>query len=318
MRMLMPKTRRAIQVCLVIIFFCLSALFGAVYWIIWQVHPDYFIINQEVNAYPIEELQVFLMEDRLVLAPRPGKDLNELLEANAPLNSQVRALARSRREYLPQAERLQARLDTLTSKLETDRGTRVKQFEQQQFQPYWAKRDSLTQAQAELERTAALVSPEVRVSIEHAIGEVRIQAAQNEVALAEHQIAVSEKIITQYGQFASPQYLSQLQNVQDSIRSVRDTLNSVEQRFGVLRVAAEDSLQAWTARRQNRVDFWYFIYFSLGISTSNAFGDLIPNHTFVRMTVITQIFSSVIIISVFLGSLELPRDRARPRLSSEG
>jgi hypothetical protein len=53
-----PQGRMAIGV----VFLAISLGFGAVYWIIWLIHPDYYVVASEANLRPIDALWAFLLE----------------------------------------------------------------------------------------------------------------------------------------------------------------------------------------------------------------------------------------------------------------
>ena len=46
-----------------------------------------------------------------------------------------------------------------------------------------------------------------------------------------------------------------------------------------------------------------FIYFSIGISTTSVFGDIMPNNKWLRSTISLQIIVSIVLVGLFVNAL---------------
>jgi Ion channel len=70
-----------------------------------------------------------------------------------------------------------------------------------------------------------------------------------------------------------------------------------------LRKNRDDLLDTLGGQRIASLDFLDFLYFSLGVSTTNTFGDIIPNSRSVRFTIIIQLIISLVLIGLFVNGL---------------
>lgn len=75
-----------------------------------------------------------------------------------------------------------------------------------------------------------------------------------------------------------------------------------------LKVAeAEDNYRRTAA---SRLSFFDFIYFSLGGATGANFGDISPNHTFIRVLYSVQILLSILLLAMALDRITKGRSEA--------
>jgi hypothetical protein len=85
--------------------------------------------------------------------------------------------------------------------------------------------------------------------------------------------------------------------------AVREGLIEAGRERTELRQSAFDLMADIRGKRVGRVGFVDFLYFSIGVSTTTTFGDIIPNHTVTRFVVTLQLLASIIIVGLFVNSL---------------
>ena len=95
--------------------------------------------------------------------------------------------------------------------------------------------------------------------------------------------------------------------------------NELERRQMAISVAADKIradirtlLQDWDAGRVDRLTYLDFLYFSMGVATSNTFGDMIPNDRAIRFIIIVQIIFCLIVLGLFINSLSLVPQVLKP------
>jgi ion channel len=70
-----------------------------------------------------------------------------------------------------------------------------------------------------------------------------------------------------------------------------------------LRVKRRDLLESWERERLQRLGFFDFLYFSMGVATSNTFGDLIPNDRMIRTVIVTQLVLSILLVGLLIEAI---------------
>lgn len=298
-------TKKRQRLVLAIVFFLVSLVCALIYEGIWSANPDYFMVSRETNLYPLETLRLLLWEQGAVTASElTPRDLGDLSADAAKIIADKETLDRKRRQLEREDAKLQKELSLLSVSLERNRSKRIAAFETREMSALLPEREQVAAAISILEAQRAGKISEIGFdSRDLAISQLKVELAQIDYKIAKRRSEVAGHIIREYGQFAAPEDLHRANNLENQVSVVQKSLLEVEGRDSALRIKMSDLLEQWRAGRVSRLDFYDFLYFSLGVSTTVTFGDIVPNHSIVRTITTLQILASVVLLGMFLNTL---------------
>lgn len=293
-----------------IVFFSLVLISGAIYWIAWQARPDYFIVQQEVNLYPIDSMYSSLMNDQFQPSTFELSGLGDLSKEANRLMSNAKELKSKQETLRTEIESLEAESKRLSNRLEANRSNRIDEYRRNELGPYETKVSELKNEITEMEDRIPSNS-DVFHPLSKVVADLRLELANQELLLANRKLEVAKKIVNEYAKFAVPEENSAWLAIYDQIGIKLNDLNDTNLRYGKLRIDAYDLVGKWQDQRSRRLGFIDFIYFSLGVSTTTTFGDIIPNHWVIRLLVFIQLLISIVIVGLFVNSFSV--DLGKPQ-----
>jgi len=93
----------------------------------------------------------------------------------------------------------------------------------------------------------------------------------------------------------------------DNAVRVRDSLLSKQietnDNLRKTRVDLRTLLETWDTERLARLTYFDFLYFSMGVATSNTFGDIITNDRVVRFVIVVQLLLSLTVVGLFINAV---------------
>lgn len=287
---------------------------AVIYWAIWQFRPDYFVVQPEVNLYPIGNVDLLLWEGEYRAAPLEARELSELSTESNRLVKAAKDLRERELNLRNEIARLEAELKKLSTRLEDNRSKRIELFRHQQLDAIQNDRDQLESKIVELEK--GLPKEEgVYHPLRTVVAEMRLDLSRRDLNLATKRLEVAQKIVNDFGEFAEPDDWQEFKAVYDQIGINLKEIIDISSADAKLRSEAYDLVAKWRQQRSSKLGFAAFIYFSIGISTTTTFGDIIPNHSATRSIVTAQLLVSIIIVGLFVNSLS-PNVRLRRKLST--
>jgi uncharacterized coiled-coil protein SlyX len=295
--------------------FCSTVLVSSViYWLTWQFRPDYYVVQGEVNLYPIGNVDSLLWEGQYRAAPLEARELSELSTESNRLVKAAKDLREREFNLRNEITRLEAELKNLSRRLEDNRSKRIEQFRHQQLDVLQDDRDQLESKIVELEKGSPNEEG-VYHPLRTVVAEMRLDLSRRDLNLATKRLEVAKKIVDDFGEFAEPADWQQFKAVYDQIGINQKEIGEIYSADAKLRLEAYDLVVKWRQQRSSRLSFADFIYFSIGVSTTTTFGDIIPNHSVTRSIVTGQLLVSIIIVGLFVNSLS-PNLPLRSKLST--
>jgi hypothetical protein len=295
---------------LAISFFALVAIDALIYWLVWIRHPDYFIVQQEVNVYPLRDLEELLWTEEITSPPVQLVGLSELSAKTVQVMDSARRIRREKTDLHDFIQHLESRVAAVTATLEEKRAKRIDEYSKRELAPLQGETQPLTTEIAQIESLIAS-NPDRYNSLQVMLAERRLQLAQLDYRIAKKRLEVATRTLNEYGQFAPPEEMDQWRRLEDQTQRARGRLETLDGRWRNLRQAGSELLADWRANRVGRLGIVDFFYFSVSASTTATFGDIIPNHTIVRALVSGQLLLSIVLAGLFVNSLssELARRR---------
>lgn len=280
------KNKAAIAYSLIIIFF------AAIYYLTWSVYPDSFIKNSALNSTPIhnainlafsyngeahEDYDNISNEDFSKETLKAKKEFDRIINRNIKLES-----------ILLQQESKLKLINASLSKA-------------------WARNTQAYVGETSLKYHKELSVKENELKVISS-QDNKIQESQLNIMLADKnleiseiklKIAISERdalgyVLSHVGDFHDLKIISELNATNSIIYDTRTKLIANNKEI----IKIKNNVQALLSKRQKEdLNFWDFAFYSIGISTTTTFGDLVANSRLIRMLVCIQLLSSILVLA---------------------
>lgn len=294
-----------------------TLLFSLLYWWAWVARPDSFILHSEFNLTPYDQLLAKLWpsgssvmwDSTAMSSPTVVIDLEEFTKAVNEIDREATAA----QSQLRSLEREQAAIELAAKAVYEDHSVKLRTS----VEKY--KRNAVSAESAAVERatesanalvSAAQISPSLTMAIAAANANVELATAR--YALAIREAEVGDYVLHHLREFADPDTTAKLEATEAKLATEREEQLALVGRLADLRVEAFNRLGDWYSKRTARlrwIDFWYF---SIGVSTTATFGDIVPNSRMVRLFVLAQSVFSVLMVGYFVSLLGRRRSAPKP------
>ena len=280
--------------CLGATYFAIALLFSFVYYIAWQMNTDAFIVHQEMNLRPLALWRKLSVRLRGTSTP-PG-----LVVGEKPLEEIFRKYS----ELSTNESRLAAELESISPQLE-HASSEVKRLGQLHNAELAANMAALLEKQEQQHRSA-LKEILNKLSDRLATDTNAIQDASAAADRAMDDAAAMRDFSADslLSQSTKTKYLADLNKAISAEASLRNRQLQVTDEIRTVRSASRSLLETWEQQRLNRLSYFDFLYFSMGVATANTFGDLIPNDRAVRFMIVTQLILSLTLVGIFVNSVK--------------
>lgn len=301
---LSPKSRRFAVAAAV---WTLSVLAYSVgYWVLWYSRPDSFIMNKEFNLTPIQDLHTKLWD-----AERPAT-WSPSPTAKAPtateLDSLMGTVAELDRTAVEAEEALAPlRLEQAALEMESKRAfqrhsdlmwSNVEKYKTSAWAPEQKEVQRQTALVAALEQQFGIDPPSHQAIV---LAEARVVLAHARYREAVKMAEVGEYVLRNLVSFSDSAATSEAGRVDEQLRTNATRQNELSARLSNIRKRAHDNLDSWYSARRDRLLWIDFLYFSVGVSTTTTFGDIIPNSRKARIFVLSQLVLSVFLVGYLVS-----------------
>lgn len=287
----------------------LSALmFSFVYWFTWRTSPDSFILNKEFNLTPYEQLTDKLWSQRSDAIwdhssgsqSTPSIELDELYKRVKELNRE----AASAQIQLSALEHEQAAIELAAQTVYAEHSAKlwsnVEKYKRTAIAVESAEVEKMTIVTDALASVAqTLSSPAANVAIANA----RVELARRQYTLAVKNAAVSEYVLQHLRELADPDTTAKFEATKQKLVLLRKEQSDLVEKLHVFRTRAFKLLEEWYSTRTERLEWIDFLYFSVGVSTTTTFGDIIPNSRVVRVSALIQLIFSLLLVGYLVSLL---------------
>lgn len=280
-------------------------LFSLIYWGTWKVMPDSFIIHSELNLSPIKDVYHVLWADE-------KQSYNEKTTLST-LNNMQDLLSKKfiwHKELLEKRNKLEEKL----AELRKEREAAYKQSTSTLWQNVKLK---------EAEKIKEIREPEVKIVEELTqllslpqSTEIAISIAKKRVELAEQKYISSKKIYEHLEYvnknlilFSDKDALGKVEKIEQEVSNVNTEMDIIEKGIRNIRGEMQEYLSNWHNTRSNQISWIDMLYYSIGISTTTTFGDIVANNKIVRGLVSLQLIISLLIVGGFVNAATAPKGR---------
>jgi len=271
-------------------------IFGCVYWFFWILNTSYFIVSEEYNQ---QTLRPTVVINELPSEFDKRKDKNVL-----DLNEQITFQYDKLRDFEKRELVIEDSLKLIH--------LRSKKLNEQLWKSYDKNLgDSITLRTAfiikQKRQVQKLIADNMRRSGNDGDVAAAAKALDYNVRLQNLTLQESKLILMLYDRGFSSYFDAKLfeQNRRngDTLLQLYYAKSPVLDSILAIKIAITDLGIAFHSNRMKRLGLTDFIYFSSGIATASNFGDILPNHTYIRIFVFVQVLISVVLFGYFVNAM---------------
>ena len=287
-----------------VIYFSVVIFFAFLYYGFWLYRPDSFIINSELNVHPFYDMNVMLWSDEGYDYPMgSGIDLNVLKKEN---DEYVLKLSKDKND-LEKIDSELADLDnefnSVYKKKEAEFTDKKKEYEQEMLSAFIEHEKALEASVANFEKESpVIVKTNDDVMKIQRIGDERVRLAEARLETARQSFKVANYILKNLTLFTSKETRDDLIKLNEKRIIYNDKRFELVKEMGGKRSAAIDNVGRYYKKYMARLNPIDFIYFSVGISTTTTFGDIVASDRLIRAFVSLQLLLCIFIVGGFLNS----------------
>ncbi|GKW16954.1 hypothetical protein PEC301937_29030 [Pectobacterium carotovorum subsp. carotovorum] len=267
-------------------------IFAAVYYLAWLVNPDSFIKNNALNSTPVHNAINLAFSYNDVVHEDPDNISNE--DFSEKTLKAKREFDRITRQNID----LEKSLSQQESKLK---------LINENLSKAWAKNTQTYVEKTSLKYREALIIKENEREI-ILLQKNKMNESQFNIMLADKDIEISEVklriatterdaleyVLSHVGDFHEPVIISALNIANKEIDDIRAILIINNKEIIKIKRNVQDLLNK---RQKEDLNFWDFTFYSIGISTTTTFGDLVANSRLIRMLVCIQLLLSILVLA---------------------
>lgn len=280
------KNKAAVAYSLIILFF------AAVYYLTWLVNPDSFIKNNALNSTPVHNAINLAFSYNDVAY----EDYDNI--SNEDFSEEILKAKKEFDRIISQNINLERILSQQESNLK---------LISKNLSKAWARSTQAYVDETSLKHYKELI---IKESERKAIlsQKNKIHESQFDIMLADKNIEISEVklriataerdaleyVLSHVGDFNDPTLVSELNIANKKTDDTRSKLIINNKGIVKIRNNVQDLLNK---RQKEDLNFWDFTFYSIGISTTTTFGDLVANSRLIRMLVCIQLLLSILVLA---------------------
>lgn len=269
----------------------------------WSVKPDSFIINPDLNFQPFQEINSFLWEDSSSYTVYRSRNLSAIKEEYDKSYLNIRNVKKKLKEIDLRFQELEKETDALSIKHNGEVDEKFSEYDERLLEPFKKKEVKLKQELTRLEENPSNnFKNKSNLDKVIIVGKKRIELASARLKTASQASKNSQFLLSNVTMFFSNTTISAYNDISNERRSLYQKRYDLEIKRDISRVNAIEALGRDLDQIRNRVEWSDFLFFSIGISTTTTFGDLVVNDRVMKSLVSIQLLICLFIVAAFLKS----------------
>lgn len=288
-------------------------VFSLAYWCAWQSRPDSFIINKEFNLTPYEEMLSKLWDMPAGFMWKPSNT------STSAVALELDKFSKSVEGFDIEATSLQQKLQALEAEQE-NLELSAKLIYEEHSTKLWSNVEKYKQARLKVETESVELStltankfdqinqqmPSAAAAI--AAADANIELAKAKYTLAVRQAETGEYVLDNLREFSDPETSAKLEATELKLSAMRQKQIKISRALANIRIQALSHLETWHETRTARLGWIDFLYFSVGVSTTTTFGDIVPNSRVIRVIALSQLLFSTLLVGWIVSLINRPQN----------
>lgn len=292
------KTNISFLICCYLV---TTTLFSCFYYHQFKENPDSFIVNNQLNQFPIHDIYQYLYKSHDYKPSTMVKDLTELKNTSSKLilnaknnDKEIKKIKLSLKDLRQQQEKLAAESDALAFKKAAEY-TSKKVSDLIALSAEYGKQ--LTSLKQKMNYVPDSTDSFLKLS------ELALQLSKVNLQKAKEQYKASTYIAENPSSFYDTKIALKLTGINKSIQEAEKEEISLRETSVQLTTLMHEQMVEMRKNRSNLLGWADFFYYSVGISTTTTFGDIMANNQTVRIVVSIQLIISLLLLGYIINSI---------------
>lgn len=248
-------------------------------------------LNKRVDRYDFIDKQIDLATYRGNFNDAIPLSINEFKDIIQPVFIKLDSINRSIIVFKKIVDSLTCEMDSLSQLAEVIRADNINSFREEALIEYENRIDSLESYLALNDSTQMIIQGKY------------VELAELNYQYAAKRYELQTYILQHYGSFIAEDLNIRMHNDNKKLIAYEDSIQIKElDRFDVSR-KIRTTVGLFHANRREAVSFWDFLYYSICVSTTVSFGDIVPNSNLSRLLAISELLICLVLVAVILNRI---------------
>lgn len=266
--------------------------FSVIYYIAWLVDPDSFIKNSALNSTPVHNaINMAFAYNDVVYEDPDNISSEEFHEQTLKAKKEFDRITHQNIELEKSLSQQEGNLKVISENLSNAWGKNVQKYVQKMSQEH---RKELIVREDEYEIILSEKNQKNESQINIMLSKKNIEIAEVKLKIATAESDALEYALSHTREFNEPAIVSVLNKANKEADDTRSKLVTNRKRMDEIRNNVQNLLNK---RQQEDLNFLDFTFYSIGISTTTTFGDLVANSRIIRMIVCIQLLLSILVLA---------------------
>ena len=274
--------------------------FATIYKTIWDYSPDSFIVNAEFNLTPLDAARKILQGE-----PYESMDTTTLTKMNDELVS-IQNRKSGKENELKEVEREIDKTDTaienLYNELSSKRALNIDEYKHKELSGF---KEREKQFQLEIDSYNNYLSTEndsiARLPMVKQLSSKKVALAELKLERAKKESNVANYIVENMQTFIPKDLKDKQTNLQNKRINLSEEVLKLEESKKDKKDQLSAFVEKYAEKRKSWLGYIDFLYFSIGISTTTTFGDIIANNKWARLVTTMQLLVCIFIVAGILN-----------------
>lgn len=273
-------------------YFLIIFVFAVVYYLAWLVNPDSFIKNNALNSTPVHNAINLAFSFNDVLHEDPDNISNEeFSEQTLKAKKELDRIIRQNIDLKKSLSQQESNLKVMHENLSKAWGKNTQMYVEKTSLKY---REALIIKESERENILSQKNKMNENQFNIMLADRNVEISKDKLSIATTERDALEYVLSHVGDFNDPKLVSELNIANKKIDDTRTKLIINNERVIKIRNNVQNLL---SKRQKEDLNFWDFTFYSIGISTTTTFGDLVANSRLIRMLVCIQLLLSILFLA---------------------
>ncbi len=281
----------------------LVLVFTVIYTVIWIRSPDSFIINEDLNMSPFVEARNVLWGD----GNYQVNSVTTLYGLKQELDSLYLKKSKQEKKSMTadqQLKDLSPHEKSAFDQMAKEREINIEKYIDDNLSQYRKiSEEFISEIKKQESHLNRVEDAFKRLPLISKVGAKRIEYADFKILFAQKKYEVHSYVLSNFGSFASKEIINKVMELQDNRIDYLKEGAGLQRELRNIRGKISEIIKFHYEQRKSRLGAIDFLYFSIGISTTTTFGDIVANSKVARAFVVLQLILSVVVVGGCLNSL---------------
>ncbi len=283
-----------------IIYFFSVLIFACIYDCFWKTESDSFIVNSELNLFPISESEEIIEKNEETIETQPiTLVLSKLQIKWRELVSENNELKGVEKKLFNQIKSLEEEKNLIVSQIQDERDENFKTYMNDELSEILEREKQIKKVISYLEFYLDEIKENLvkSSSLEVDIAKKRVELAKINQEKIAKELELTSRLLSDPSFLDDDSLKKKLEENNKKLSNLKTEQSDLERKYINFEKKVLEFNKSYHEERRKILNFEDFLFYSFGIATTTTFGDIIANSKEVRRIVSIQLLGSVVIVA---------------------